>query len=119
MKKTLKITGLSLLGLFVLLLILPFLFQGKIVEFVKKEANKQLNATLDFDKLSLSFIRNFPKATISLRDLSIVGQQEFEGDTLVFAKEISLTVNLASIFGSSGYEISKILIDKPLVNAIV
>ena len=119
MKKAVKITGISLLGLFLLLLVLPFLFQGKIIDFVKKEANKQLNATLDFDKLSLSFIRNFPKATISLYDLSIIGQQEFEGDTLVFAKEISLTVNLASIFGSSGYEISKILLDQPLVNAMV
>jgi len=119
MKKLLKITGLSLLSLLLLLLILPFVFQGKIIEFVKKEANKQLNATLDFDKLSLSFIRNFPKATISLHDLSIIGQNEFEGDTLVFANKISVTVNLASIFGSSGYEISKILLDQPMVNAIV
>ncbi|MDR0295672.1 MAG: AsmA family protein [Prevotellaceae bacterium] len=119
MKKVLKITGLSLLGLVLLLLLLPFVFQGKIVDFVKKEANKQLNATLEFDKLSLSFIRNFPRATISLHDFSIIGQSEFEGDTLVFANKISVTVNLMSIFGSSGYEITKVLLDQPMVNAIV
>ncbi|MCL2133758.1 MAG: AsmA family protein, partial [Bacteroidales bacterium] len=119
MKKALKIIGFSLLSLNALLLIAPFLFKGKIIEFVKKEANSQLNATLNFDNVGLSFIKNFPKATISLNDLSIVGKDEFEGDTLVFAKTVSVTVNLASIFGSSGYEISKILLDKPLVNAIV
>jgi len=119
MKKILKITGLTLFGLLVLMLLLPFLFQDKIIEFVKKEANNNLNVTLDFDKLSLSFIRNFPRATISLHDLSMIGKGEFEGDTLVFANKISVTVNLASIFGSAGYEISKVLLDQPVINAIV
>ena len=119
MKKILKITGISLLVLLALLLLLPFLFQDKIVDFVKKEANNNLNATLNFDKLSLSFIRNFPKATISLHDLSVVGKGDFEGDTLISAEKISVTVNLASIFGDSGYEISKVLLDQPKVNAIV
>ncbi len=119
MKKVLKITGFSLLALLALLLLLPFVFQGKIADIVKKEANNRLNATLNFDNLSLSFIRNFPKATISLTDLSIVGKDEFEKDTLLAAHKISVTVNLASIFGNSGYEISKVLLDRPMVNAIV
>ena len=119
MKKTIKIIGITIVVLFAALLILPYAFQGKIEEIVKKEANKMLNAKLDFDKLSLSFIRNFPKATISLNHLSLVGINEFEGDTLVAADKILVTVNLMSLFGDSGYEISKVLLKQPMVNALV
>ena len=119
MKKALKIIGITIVVLFAALLILPFAFQGKLVEIVKKEANEMLNAKLDFDKLNLSFIRNFPKATVSLQNLSLVGIGEFEGDTLVAADKISATVNIMSLFGDSGFEISKVLLERPIVNAIV
>lgn len=108
MKKKLLITGIVLVSVFVLLLALPFLFQGKIKEVVKKEANEMLNARLEFKDLSLSFIRNFPNATISLEDLVLSGVDEFEKDTLLRAGRLSATVNLASLFGDGGYELKKI-----------
>ncbi len=119
MKKILKITGIVIVALFALLLILPFAFQGKIVTLVKTEANKMLNAHVDFDKLSLSLIKNFPNASIELRGFSLSGVGEFEGDTLVRARTIGATVDLASIFGSSGIRVSRVLLDEPVVKAMV
>ncbi len=119
MKKALKITGVVLLVFIAALLILPFAFQGKIKDLVKTEANKMLTAELDFEDLSLSFIRNFPKATISIDRLSLVGTGSFQNDTLLAVDKIRVTVNLKSIFGSSGYEISSILLEQPAINAIV
>ncbi len=119
MKKFLKITGITIGVLFLLLLILPFAFQGKIIEIVKREANSMLNAKLDFEKLSLSFIRNFPNASVSLKNISIIGINEFEGDTLIAAKEIAATINIKSLFGDSGYEIRRVLLDRVTANAMV
>jgi hypothetical protein len=117
MKKFFIITGITIAGLFVLLLVLPFLFQGKIKETVKKEVNDMLNAQVDFKDVSLSFIRNFPNATVSIKGLMVIGVEDFASDTLLRSEELSATVNLASLFGDSGYEIKKILIDRTSVCA--
>lgn len=112
MKKTLKITGIVLGSILVILILLPFAFEGKLAEIVKSEANKTIKAKLDFKTLDLSFIRHFPKATIGLEELSITGRGVFEKDTLLAADELSISVNLMSIFGNGGFEVSRILIDK-------
>ena len=119
MKKFLKITGISLVVIFLLLLILPFIFKGKIVEIAKKEVNKTMNAKVDFSRLSLNFIRSFPHASVTLKDFYVAGIDEFEGDTLVFIKNLSATVNIKSFFGNSGYEISRISANDAKVHAII
>jgi len=119
MKKFFKIAGISLLVIFLLLLALPFVFKGKILDLAKKEINEMLNAKVDFDGLSLSFIRSFPNATISLENFYIAGVDEFENDTLVCAKNISATVNIKSFFGDTGYEISKVSMSDAKLHAIV
>lgn len=119
MKKLLKFIGIIVCLVLVLLITLPFMLKGKVTEIVKTEANKILNAKLDFETLDISLIRNFPKATIALENLSIVGIDQFEGDTLVAANEIAVTVDIMSLFGDSGYEITYIILDRPIVNALI
>ncbi|MDR0505987.1 MAG: AsmA family protein [Dysgonamonadaceae bacterium] len=108
MKKFLKITGIALLVILLLLIILPFVFKGKIIETVKNEVNKSMNVKIDFERLGLNFIKSFPNASVSLENFFVAGVNEFEGDTLVYAKNLSATINLKSLFGDSGYEIIKI-----------
>ena len=117
MKKILKISGITLLAVMLMLIVFPFLFKGKIIEFVKSEINQTLNARVDFDRVGLNFFRSFPNASASLDNLKIIGIDEFEMDTLFSAKSISATVNLKSLFGNSGYEITKILADRASVRA--
>jgi len=116
MKKFLKITGLTLLIILLILIALPFIFKGKIVTTVKSEINKSVNAQVDFDRVGLNFFRNFPNATVSLDNFHIVGINEFEKDTLFFAESLSATVNLKSLLGNTGYEISKVTVDNAKVN---
>ena len=118
MKKFLKITGITLASLLILLMVLPFLFQGKITEMVKKEANEMLNAKIDFGSVSLSFIRNFPHASVAVNDFYIVGIDEFEGDTLASFDRLSVTVNIKSFFGSQ-WEITRVKVTRPNVLAKV
>lgn len=119
MTRFLKITGIVLLALLLLLVTAPFLFKGKIEEVVKREVNKEMNIQIDFDKLGLSFFKNFPHATVSLQNLSVVGKEAFAGDTLVFANDLSATVNLKSLWGDSGYELTKISVNNALVQGII
>ena len=118
MKTFVKIFGGFVVALLAVLIIVPVVMKPKIVEIVKSEANKMLNARLDFGDLDLSLLRHFPHASVELQDLSLVGVDKFEGDTLVAANRISVVVNLMSIFGDEGYEVTKILLKEPQVNAI-
>lgn len=119
MKRVLKIAGITLGVLLILILVLPFAFQGKIEKLVKQEGNKMLNAQFDFSALDISLIRNFPSASITLEDFWLKGAGEFQNDTLIQAGELTAAVNLFSLFGNSGYDISKIIIEDTKVKAIV
>ena len=118
-KKIFKILLILFVGLFGAAIAAPFLFKGKIIAYAKNEINQKLNATVDFSDISLSFLRHFPKATISMSDLQVIGKNEFIQDTLVAAKKIDATLNLMSIIKGGGYKIYSIDIDKPRIHALV
>lgn len=103
----------------ILMILLPFAFRGKIAGIVKTEGNKMLNAQFDFRKLSISLFRNFPQASLTLEDFWLKGTGDFEGDTLVQAGEVTAAVNLFSLFGDKGYDVSKVSLKDTRLHAIV
>lgn len=118
MKKVLKIVGIVVVVLILLMIAIPFLFKGKIKDAVLKAANEQLNATVSIGDFGLNLFSNFPNATLSLDDTKVIGKGDFAADTLLQAKSASVTINLASLFGSN-YDISKINLDQASVLARV
>lgn len=119
MKKFLGIATGILFFVLLVLMVLPFLFKDKVMELAKTEGNKMIEGYFDFSSLDMSFIRNFPQATIILNDFYIVGDNEFANDTLVSVKKANVTVNIMSLLTGSDYEIEKIELDSPRINAIV
>jgi len=113
MKKFLIITGIVIVVLILILAIVPFLFKGKIVESVKAAANENLNATLNFDDLGLTFFRHFPDVTLVLDNLTIVNQAPFEGDTLVQMPSFRIVVDVFSLIGSDAMRIESVSMEKP------
>ena len=71
MKKALKIFGITFLIVIALLIAIPFVFQGQIKGMVKQFINDNLNAKVEFSDVSLSFLRDFPQAHVSVTDLVI------------------------------------------------
>lgn len=118
-KKLAQIGGIALAVILLVMLILPFAFQGKIGGIVKTEGNKMLNGKFDFSKLSISLFKHFPQASVSLEDFYLKGEGDFKNDTLIQAREMTATINLFSLFGNSGYDISKIYINNASLKAIV
>ncbi|MGM0636552.1 MAG: AsmA-like C-terminal region-containing protein, partial [Bacteroidota bacterium] len=119
MKKALKIIGIVFVVLFLFLLIAPFLFKGTIEKTVNKKINENLNANVAWSDLDLSFIRSFPDASLSLKELSVINKAPFEGDTLVYAENFSVSLGIMQFFKDEGYSIDKIIIDDALINVKV
>ncbi len=117
--KVLKIIFIVILAILLLLIITPLIFKSKIIETVKTEVNKTVNATVEFQDVKLSLFKSFPDFFFGLYDLSVVGKDEFLNDTIFAFSSVQLNINLASVIGGDQIKINLILIDKPVVNAIV
>ena len=98
MKKLLKYTGISLLVLIILALVLPILFKGQIISLVKKEINQNIYAVVEFSDVDLSFFRRFPRVSLQIKDISVVGKDAFAKDTLLSSPTIDAAVNFLSFF---------------------
>jgi len=118
-KKILKVLGGILLLLFLSLLIIPYIFKDKLVDKLKEEANKQINAKLTFEDVDLSFFSHFPELTLEINELSITGVDNFEGVELINFKTFGMSLGLAKVIKGELPEILKLYINEPTINLIV
>lgn len=118
-KRILKWTGITFLLLIILIIAAPFLFKDKIVALVKEEANNNLNAKVDFGDFDLTLISTFPDFHFVIKDVRIVGINEFEKDTLAYIGELSTNINLKSVLSGDKYQINSVVIDKARIKAVV
>ncbi|NOT51254.1 MAG: hypothetical protein HOP10_08255 [Chitinophagaceae bacterium] len=118
-KKILKITGITLLSLIVLAFLIPIVFKKQITRLVKKEINKSINAKVDFSDVRLNLLRHFPRVTIIVKDLSIVGSAGFEGDTLLYAKKTEASANLFSVIKGKNINVYGAYLRSPRIHAWV
>ena len=121
MKKVLKITGFTILTVLILLIAIPFVFQGKIQGIVKQFINDNVNAQVEFSDVSLSFIRSFPEAHVGINDFVITNFEPFKGDTLVAAKSIAFTVSIPELFKTAGEEpivVNSIFVDEAMITRL-
>ncbi|WP_425657045.1 AsmA-like C-terminal region-containing protein [Tenacibaculum ascidiaceicola] len=121
MKKIYKILLGIVVFFFILLVSIPLLFQDKVMNLVKTTINNNVNAKVDFSDSSLSLLRNFPNASVQLSNLTVINNAPFEGDTLVYAKEVNLALKLTELFKASSEQlnIKSFTIDDALVNVLV
>jgi uncharacterized protein involved in outer membrane biogenesis len=119
MKRILKYFFITLAGILLLLMILPFIFKGKIEEKVKEAINKQVNATVTWESFSLSMFRSFPNLGMGLDGLLIVNKAPFDGDTLVYVGHFGLAMDVWKAISGNGIEVKSIQIDQPFINLAV
>ena len=117
MKKFLKIVAIAVALLLVVALVVPLALKSKVGDIVKKQADELLTARVDFRSLDLSLLRHFPHASVELEGLTVVCAAPFEGDTLAAVERVSVVVDLWSLFGDAGFEVTKLLVDAPHLHA--
>jgi len=112
--RILKITGISIGSIILLLFLLPYLFPGFVSSKIRQWARHSIRTELTFSSARLSFFRHFPALTLTLYDVRLKGSAPFQDQELIDAREISLGVDLSSIF--SEVDIDKIFLTDAYIN---
>src|ERR1700744_6046919 len=112
--KILKITGITIGSIILLLFLLPYLFPGFVSSRIRQWARHSIRSELTFSTSRLSFFRHFPALTLTLYDVRLKGSAPFQDQELIDAREISLGVDLSSIF--SEVDIDKIYLTDAFIN---
>ncbi|MGE5429467.1 MAG: AsmA-like C-terminal region-containing protein [Syntrophomonadaceae bacterium] len=119
MKKKFAIVSIILLVIILLMMFVPMLFKDQIAEMVKKQANKQLNAVLNFESAGLNMFKSFPDLTLSINNLTIVNKPPFKGDTLLSAASFNATIDLWSLIKGNAIRIEEVNLHRPNIKLIV
>jgi hypothetical protein len=98
LKKILKWFSITLAIFIIILAVTPYLFKDKIQSMIAKTINEKVNATVTFDNVGLSLFRNFPKASLTIDELTIINHAPFKGDTLFYSEKINLKMSIGEIF---------------------
>ncbi len=118
MKRKISIIAGIVVLVFVSLAALPFLFKDKLLVKVKTALNNQVNAKIDFKGFSLSLFSHFPRVEMEIRDLSLVGINEFARDTVFYAGSISTDISIAEMVRSKGFELKSLVVNNPRINLV-
>jgi AsmA protein len=117
LKKTLKYLSITFFVLIILVVSIPLFFKSQIRTKVIAEIDKNISADVNFSDISFSSFRHFPHLSIALENVSVVGVDEFKGDTLAAASEISVTLNLFTLLKGNNLEVNNIDLEDPVIEA--
>ena len=92
------------------------MLKGKIKDIAETTANEMLEAKVSLGDVSMNFFSDFPNASLGVKDVAIVGINDFSGDTLANVGELDVVINLASLFGDS-YEINEVELNDATLSA--
>ena len=120
LKRSLKIVGILLAVLIAAAVAVPYFFKDKIIAKVKEAVNKDLSAKVEFKDVDISLFRHFPKISVKLTELDVVGNAApFDGVRLLRTEGLDLALNFWSVWrGGNPYEVTSIYLDKPFINIV-
>jgi uncharacterized protein involved in outer membrane biogenesis len=98
---------------------IPYFFKDDIIAQVKKAANENLTAVVDFKDVDISIFKHFPQISVGLQGLDITGTGAFEGTKLVQCDQLDVAVDLWSAIFGSQIVIKGLYFDKPEINVYV
>lgn len=120
MKKSIVIiSGVILLIIVLFFITAPVLFKPALINATKSSIEKELNAQVEFGAFKLSLFRNFPRLSLELKNVAVMGKGEFQADTVLKIENAVAKLNMWSLFKKSGRSIDEIKLEKPVLNLIV
>lgn len=119
MKKALKISIGFIIFIFALIIAVPFIFKEDIKALLLVEFEKQVDATLYFENINLSLLRDFPDFTLGINQMGIVGKGVFAEDTLFKANELTTTIDLQEVLFGEQLNLKSITADHAFIEILV
>lgn len=121
MRKVFIGVAVFLVVLVALAALVPVLFKDKIKERLDKEIARNINARVlyDTDNVSLSLFRTFPDLALSVKNLTIVGKDSFQRDTLAYLPDFALGLDLMSVVTGDEMVIKSVEMEQPRIKLLV
>ncbi|MBN1926866.1 MAG: AsmA family protein [Prolixibacteraceae bacterium] len=119
MKKLAIIFLFSFALLLVAIIAIPLIFKNDIQDIVLAKANETIDATIAYDRLSVSMFRSFPDVEATFKNVSLTGKNEFEGDTLVSFSSMNADISLIGLILKKWVIIKSLKVDKLRVHMCV
>lgn len=120
MKKFFLILSSIIVLLILAMILVPYFYKDNILDLMKKEANKNLEAKVNFSNdIGLTLFSNFPNVTLTVKDIEVVNKDPFEGDTLAQVQQFKTTIDIMSVISGDQMKIRGIHITKPDIHVKV
>ncbi|TXK51345.1 hypothetical protein FVR03_03810 [Pontibacter qinzhouensis] len=102
-------------------ILVPILFKDKIKQAVDKQIAQNIHATVIYetDDISLSLFRDFPDVSLGIDNLTVVGQDSFQTDTLAIIPSFRLGLNLMSVISGDELKVNKVVLQEPKIRLVV
>lgn len=119
MKKFLKIFLALFITLIAFLFAFPYFYKDKIVNYIKNDLNKNVNAKVDFKEVDLSLFKSFPNFNLNINNLTIDGVDVFQNVRLLDVKKMDITLDIKSVLQGEQIKIKKIGLENTKLNILV
>ncbi len=102
-----------------ILALVPLIFKDKLMQIARQEINQQLTAKVDWTDMGVSAFKDFPNISVYMKNLVVVNDTPFKGDTLAEIGEVVIGVNPIKLLNGRHIDVSAIIITKPYVHVRV
>jgi hypothetical protein len=103
-----------------LLIALPLVFRGRLEDRLKATIGSSVDARVNWNRVGLSVLRDFPNVTLSLDEPTVVGMKPFDADTLITMRRARLVLDLRSVLGyltrGANIVVRDVSLEQPTVN---
>ncbi|HEY6506339.1 MAG TPA: AsmA-like C-terminal region-containing protein [Chitinophagaceae bacterium] len=117
-KKTAKITGITIGSLLLLMFLLPYILPGTISRKIKTLVNRSIDGKVEFSKARLSFFNHFPSLTLTLYDFTSTGSAPYQDANLLAAGEVAFGIDIPDLIGGD-ITINEFFITEATINVQV
>src|ERR1039457_5429679 len=88
------------------LVIVPIIFKDKLMAIAKQQIDDQLNAEVEWSDLGVSAFKAFPSISLYAKNLVVINEAPFKGDTLAKIAELVISLNPMKLLNGKHVEIS-------------
>ena len=97
-RKILKILAIAIASLLIVSLTISICLQDKVADAILKSMSDKLLTKYDYSSVRLSLLRQFPKASLSIKDMTVLSSSNFDkrsfggikADTLLYAEHVDV-----------------------------
>ena len=117
LKKILISLAIIITLLFAAVIAAPYLFKEQIKTILDEQIAASVNADVIFeiDNFSISLLPNFPNLTTSIKELGVVGRDEFAGEVLFAIDKFEVEISLGKLLFDDQLSIQGINLTNPQV----